>query len=63
MSEGETQACRAEYTISELTEIYLKWKYTKAVNWKLNSELSESEKLKLIEILNSHILMLERSNG
>lgn len=56
--EDEKRDCREEYTITELTNHYLKWKGTDAVNWKLN-KLSKNELLKLVEILNAHILIKE----
>lgn len=55
---GETKACRSEYSITELTNHYLKWKGTDAISWKLK-ELSKEELLKIVEILNSYILIKE----
>lgn len=54
---------RENYKISKLTEIYLKWKYSPALSWKLNQELSGNEKMDLIEILNSYILINESKDN
>lgn len=52
----DTAPMREEYSITELTNIYLKWKGTDAVSWKLR-DLSKEELLKMVEILNAHILI------
>lgn len=57
MENGETK--RDEYSITELTNLYLKWKGTDAISWKLRNELSKEELLHLVEILNSYILIKE----
>lgn len=56
---GEQKTAREKRSISELTFLYLQWKGSEFMSYELKNELSSAEKMDMIKILNSYILIME----